>query len=112
MGREGENHAAEEPRQTRPSAIVERPMRDDPIGDCSTAELLTEVIARATSRRATDSEALPAKAVEARNRELSIAITHAEDCLTRHNKAVYIERGVYAITDAELVPDVERPRFS
>lgn len=87
-------------------------MPDDAIKDCSTAELLTEVIARATTRRATSTSGMPREVEDARNRELSLSITAAEDCLTRHNKAVYIERGVFAITDAELVPGEERPTFS
>lgn len=93
------------PQQTRPSAIVVRPMPNDEIENCSTAELLTEVIERARNRAAQP-------CVPAHHRELSLAIKAAEDCLTRHNKAVYMERGVFAITDAEIDPDKPRPVFS
>jgi hypothetical protein len=96
--------------QTRPSAIVRRPDPETPISEATTAEILMEVIARAKSRRdiwdASTDVPLPAEELNARNRELSLVITLAEDCLTRHNKAVYMERGVFAITDAERIPEM------
>lgn len=88
--------------QTRPSAIVGRPEPDQSIADCTTAELLHEAATRASAHRAALSDAdFPAGQVGLIAREYAEAITHIEDAITRHNKAVYMERGVFAITDAE-----------
>jgi hypothetical protein len=89
--------------QARPSKIVERPPSDRHVDECTVAELLTEVIVRASGRRTEYSDVLTGGPVDgpAVRRELSLAITYAEEALTRHNKAVYMCRGIFAITDAE-----------
>lgn len=87
--------------QTRPSAVVRRPDPETPVSEATVAELLTEALERAKARRNSGSKR-PTRDAEAR--ELSIFVTLVEDAITRHNKAVYMERGVFAITDAERIP--------
>lgn len=82
-------------RQTRPSAILGRPDPSAPVSAASVAELVYEALSRARHRRDVENPSSDER------RELSIFITLAEDAITRHNKAVYLRRGVFAITDAE-----------
>lgn len=80
--------------ETRPSAIVRSPLDPDVlVKDATTVELLTTCMERLNRDRENNAAAVA--------RELSTAITHIEDAITRTNKAHYRARGVYAITDAE-----------
>lgn len=89
--------------QTRPSAIV----RDAAlVGSlmvyaASTAELLTVALARLADDRARVTAATDLRGAGEIAREYALAITHAEDAITRANKAHYREAGIFAITDAE-----------
>lgn len=84
--------------QTRPSAVVSRPDPERAVSDCTVAELLTEAWHRAHERQAAADDGPLGLGPR---RELAIAKTHIEDAIGRHNKAVYMERGIFAITDAE-----------
>jgi len=81
---------------TRPSAVVRSgdEVREQTVEASSSAELLTECLARWDRARATTLDSAVA-------RELSIAITHVEDAITRSNKAGYRMLNRFAITDAE-----------
>lgn len=107
--------------QTRPSAIVRDEVRDEYVNDCSVAELMTHCIRQLDIERAGISAELSAlgeqpqaavgddaiAATKRRSdlsyaaREFSLAITHAEDAITRANKGHYRLDGRFAITDAE-----------
>lgn len=95
--------------RTRPSAIVRAGIDTEAVtvADLTVAELLTVCIERTGDERAgaNDTGAYAA-------REFSIAITHMEDAITRHNKGVYRLKDTFAITDAERsLPDDELDRI-
>ena len=85
--------------QTRPSAIVreETEVALGSVAESSVAELLTVCIARMGASRYKANVRGDGEVA----REYSLAITHAEDAITRANKAHYREAGIFAITDAE-----------
>lgn len=94
--------------QTRPSAIVRSPatLEHEIAYEMSTVELLTVAASRIDKLRREISGQIADHTIDADaggwiNRELSLAITHAEDAITRTNKAIYRRAGVFAITDAE-----------
>lgn len=87
--------------QTRPSAIVSRPDPLTTVADATVAELATEILARIDLRRRNPLVAEDGRIL----RELALAATAAEDVIYRHNRALYMVRGVFAITDAERLPD-------
>lgn len=98
--------AIDERRQTRPSAILRRPDPETPVSEATTAELLFEARERIHARRWAD-EPLdrPLEQRAARARDLERAEDATEDAISLHNRAVYRERGIFAITDAERTPD-------
>lgn len=88
--------------QTRPSAIARRPSGEAAVNDCTVVELLTEAAARIERLKAALAPAdFPGGNAGRIAREYAESYTHLEDAITRFNKATYMERGIFAITDAE-----------
>lgn len=73
---------------------------DKPAGECTTVELLTMALARATG------SADAFREDRATGREFSLAATHIEDAITRFNKGTYRSAGTFAISDAERQPAI------